>query len=207
MKLEAMMEHLQRHQEAKLEMNLQEKHLQAQLMFAQHAAAARASGSRLDSALFGNTDGQTYPAAQQAFSSHFSGTDPGEEEEDSDEEEDELVGPKEDNEVDDDDKEEEEEEENSPHQQAKRARLQQIAGFSFPPYTTSHLSAIKQMVESPPLGTKQEHEKEMESPAGHQAFTSPNGFTDWGYDEQFKQVSCLQFDCPDHINFAFLNLL
>lgn len=186
------MEHLQRQQEAKLEMNLQEKHLlQAQLLFAQHAAAARASGSRLDSALFGKADGQTYPAAQPALNSHLSRIDPDEEGEDSDSEEQEMVEPEEHDEMEEDDDDDEEEEENGPHQQVKKPRFQQVAGFPFPPYSTSQL-LVKQMAESPPSVTKQEHEeKELRSPAGQQAFTSPNGFADWGYDEPFKQVSCL----------------
>ncbi|KAG7231097.1 hypothetical protein INR49_027137 [Caranx melampygus] len=88
-KLEAVMEQLQRQQEAKLEMNLQEKQLlQAQLLFAQHAATARAAGARLNPALF-----------------------------------------------------------------------------------------VKQ----------EREEKDLSSPVGQHAFTSPNGFTDWGYDEPFKQ--------------------
>ncbi|KAI4825830.1 hypothetical protein KUCAC02_021495 [Chaenocephalus aceratus] len=125
-KLEAVMEQLQRQQEAKLGMNLQEKHLlHAQLLFAQHAAAARASGSRLDPALFGKPDGQTYLAAQQAYNSRI---DPDEEDEDSDEEEQEM-------------------------QQYK----------------------------------EEQEETELLSPAGQQAFTSPNGFADWGFDESFKQ--------------------
>ncbi|XP_044048914.1 AT-rich interactive domain-containing protein 3A-like isoform X2 [Siniperca chuatsi] len=184
-KLEAVMEQLQRQQEAKLEMNLQEKHLlQAQLLFAQRAAAARASGSRMDSALFGKAEGQIHQAAQQALNSHLSRIDPDEEDEDSDEEEQEMVEPEENDEVEEDD----EEEENGPHQQAKKPRLQQVAGFSFPPYSTSQSSAVKQMSESPPSAIKQEHEeKELQSPAGQQAFTSLNGFADWGYDEPFKQ--------------------
>ncbi|XP_039987838.1 AT-rich interactive domain-containing protein 3A-like [Xiphias gladius] len=179
-KLEAVMEQLQRQQEAKLEMNLQEKHLlQAQLLFAQHAAAARVSGSRLDSALFGKADGQTYQEAQQALSSHLSRMDPDEEDEDTDvdeQENDELVD------------DEEEDEENGLHQQAKKPRLQQVPGFPFPPYSTSPSPAVKQTSESPPPATKQEHEeKDLLSPAGHHAFTSPSGFTDWGFDEPFKQ--------------------
>ncbi|XP_051239056.1 AT-rich interactive domain-containing protein 3A-like [Dicentrarchus labrax] len=183
-KLEAMMEHLQRQQGAKLEnLNLQEKHLlQAQLLFAQHAAAVRASGSRLDSSLFGKADGQTYQAAQQALNCHLSRIDPDEEDEDSDEEEQEMVEPEE------NDDEDEDEENNMPHQQVKKPRLQQVAGFPFPPYSTSHSSVVKQMSESPPSAIKQEEEeKELLSPAGQQAFTSPNGFADWGYDEPFKQ--------------------
>lgn len=184
------MEQLQRQQGAKLEMNLQEKHLlQAQLLFAQHAAAARASASRLDPALFGKAGGQTYQAAQQAFNNHLGRMDPGEEDEDSDEEELGMVEPEE-NDEEEEDEEDEEEEENGPHQQAKKPRLKQVAGFPFPPYSTSHSSAVKQM--SPPSAIKQEHEeKELVSPAGQQAFTSPNGFADWGYDEPFKQVSYL----------------
>ncbi|XP_035520268.1 AT-rich interactive domain-containing protein 3B-like [Morone saxatilis] len=184
-KLEVMMEHLQRQQGAKLEMNLQEKHLlQAQLLFAQHAAAVRASGSRLDSSLFGKADGQTYQAAQQALNRHLSRIDPDEEDEDSNEEEQEMVEPEEN----DDEDEDEEEENNMPHQQAKKPRLQQVAGFPFPPYSTSHSSVVKQMSESPPSAIKQEEEeKELLSPTGQQAFTSPNGFADWGYDEPFKQ--------------------
>ncbi|XP_059191397.1 AT-rich interactive domain-containing protein 3A-like [Centropristis striata] len=191
-KLGAVMEQLQRQQEAKLEMNLQEKQLlHAQLLFAQHAAAAaRASGSRLDSALFGKADGQTYQAAQQALNSHFSRMDPDDEDEDSDEEdeEQEMVDPGENDEVedDDDDDEEEEEMEGGPLQQAKKPQLQQVAGFSFAPYSTPQSSAVKQMSESPAIKQEQE-EKELQSPAGQHAFTSPNGFTDWGYDESYKQ--------------------
>lgn len=182
------MEHLQRQQEAKLEMNLQEKHLfHAQLLFAQNAAAARASGSRLDSALFGKADGQTYQAAQQALNSHISRIDPNEEDEDSDEEEPEMVEPEENDEVEEDD--DGEEGDDGPHHQAK-PRLQQVAGFPFAPYSTPRSSAAKPMSESPLLAIKQEQEeKELLSPAGQHAFTSPNGFADWGYDEPFKQVS------------------
>ncbi|XP_049929598.1 AT-rich interactive domain-containing protein 3A-like [Epinephelus moara] len=184
-KLEAMMEHLQRQQEAKLEMNLHEKQLlHAQLLIAQHAAAARASGSRVDSALFGKADGQTYQAAQQALSSHLSRTDPDEEDEDSDEEGQEMVEPEENDEA----EENNEEMEDGPHQQAQKPQLQQVAGFPFPPYSTPQTSAVKQMSQSPPPAIKQEHEeKELLSPAGQHAFTSPNGFADWGYDEPFKQ--------------------
>lgn len=185
------MEHLQRQQEAKLEMNLQEKHLlQAQLLFAQHAAAAaRASGSRLDSALFGHPDGQMYPSGQPALKSHLSKADPDEEDEDSEEEGQGVADPEEQDEVEDDDDDEEDEEEGSPHQLAKKPRFQSVAGFPFPPYSAPQLSAVKQKAESPPSVIKQEQEeKELQSPAGQQAFTSPNGFCDWGYDEPFKQV-------------------
>ncbi len=198
------MEQLQRQQGAKREMNLQEKHLlQAQLLFAQHAAAARASASRLDPALFGKADGLTYQAAQQAFNNHLSRMGPGEEDEDSDDEEQGMVEPEENDEVEEDEEDEEEEEEIGSRQQTKKPRLQQVAGFPFPPYSTSQSSAVKQM--SPPSAIKQEHEeKELLSPAGQRAFTSPNGFADWGYDEPFKQVSYL---CrPNQRQYCFSSL-
>ncbi|XP_054476156.1 AT-rich interactive domain-containing protein 3A-like [Anoplopoma fimbria] len=190
-KLEAVMEQLQRQRSAKLELNLQEKHLlHAQLLFAQQAAAAAAgaSGSRLNSALFGKADGQTYLAAQQALSSHLSRMDPDEDDEDSDEEDQGMVEPEDNDEVEEDDEEEEEEVEDGPHQQVKKPGLQQVAGFPCPQYSTPHSSAVKQMSESPPLAIKQENEeKELQSPAGQHNFTSPNGFADWGYDEPMKQ--------------------
>ncbi|XP_032379770.1 AT-rich interactive domain-containing protein 3A [Etheostoma spectabile] len=188
LKLEAVMEHLQRQQEAKLEMNLQDKHLfHTQLLFAQHAAAARASGSGLDTALFGKANGQTYQAAQQAMNSHISRIDPTEEDGDSDEEEQELVEHEENDEMEEDD-DDGEEGDDRPDQLAKKPRLQQVAGFPFAPYSTPRSSAVKPMSESPLLPIKQEQEeKELLSPAGQHAFTSPNGFADWGYDEPFKQ--------------------
>nr|XP_020476780.1 AT-rich interactive domain-containing protein 3B-like [Monopterus albus] len=180
-KLEAVMEQLQRQQEAKLEMNLQEKHhLQAQLLFAQHAAAARAPGFKLDSALLGKANGQTYQAAQQALSSYLSRMDPSEDEEDSDEEEQDVL----ENEV----EEEEEDQQNGPHLQVKKPRLQQVPGFPFPRYSTSQPSAVKKTPESPLSAIKQEHEqRDLLSPAGQHPFTSPSGFSDWGCDEPFKQ--------------------
>ena len=183
------MEQLQRQQAAKLDLNLQEKQLlQAQLLFAHHAAAARASGTRLDSAIFGKLDGQTYQAAQQALNSHPSGIDAEEEDEDSDEEEQEMLEPDENDEM-----EEDEDEDSGPYQQQeKKPRLQHVPGFSFSPYATAQSAAVKQLSASPPSAIKQEpEEKELLSPAGQHSFTSPNGFADWGYDEPYKQVSYL----------------
>uniref|UniRef100_UPI003AB090C9 AT-rich interactive domain-containing protein 3B-like n=1 Tax=Centroberyx gerrardi TaxID=166262 RepID=UPI003AB090C9 len=187
-KLEAVMEQLQRQQEAKLELSRQEKHLrQAQLLFAKHAAAARASGSRLDSALFGNgRDGEPYHTAQQTMNSKI---DPElvkeERDEDSDmdddDEERDIVEPEENDEV------EDEEEENGPQHQVKKPRLQQDPAFSFAPYSTSHPPAVKQLTASPPAVKQEPDEKDLLSPVGQHSFTSPSGFADWGYDEPFKQ--------------------
>lgn len=183
---------MQRHQEAKGEMNLQEKHLlQAQLLFAQHAAA-RAAGSKIDSALFGKADGQAYQAVQRALDNHFSRIDPDDEYEDSDEEEQEMV----ENEGMEDDEEDEAEEEIGLYQPTKKPRLQQVPGFPFPAYSMSQPSGMKQMSRSPPSEIKQEHEeKDQLSPAGQKAFTSPNGFSDWGCDEPFKQVGYGRLHC------------
>lgn len=194
-KLEAVMEQLQRQQEAKLEMNLQEKQLlQAQLLFAQHAATARAAGARLTPALFGKADGQAFQDVQQALNIHLGKMDPGEDDGDTDDEEREMVEHDEMDEDEDDDDDEDGEEENGPRQQAKKPRLQQVPGFPFRPYPTSQAAAVKPMSGSSPPAVKQEREeKDMSSPVGQHAFTSPNGFTDWGYDEPFKQVSYLSF--------------
>uniref|UniRef100_A0A3Q1GGZ5 AT-rich interactive domain-containing protein 3 n=1 Tax=Acanthochromis polyacanthus TaxID=80966 RepID=A0A3Q1GGZ5_9TELE len=162
------MEHLQRQQEAKMEMNLQEKHLlQAQLLFAQQAAAAaRASGSRQDSALFGK--------AQQALANHLSRMDP-EEDEDNEDSDEELLDPQ-------DNKEEEDEE------QAKRPKLQQSSGFPLQRSSTSPTAAVERMPEFPPSAIKEEREeKNLMSRAGQHGVTSPGDFADWSYDEHFKQ--------------------
>lgn len=194
------MEHLQRQQEAKVDVNLQEKHpLQAQFLFAQQAAAARASASRLNSALLGGPDIHAFPGAHQGFLRQQSGVDPQEEEdgEDSDKEgQDEMVDEEEHDEVEegDDDNDDEEddgglgdEQENDP-EQAKRPRFQPAAGFPFLPYP----SAEKQTEPSLPAVSKQEQEeKEIEFPPGPQAFTSPNGLADWSFEERYRQVSPL----------------
>lgn len=179
------MEQLQRQQGAKLEMNLQEKQLlQAQLLFAHHAAAARASGTRLDTALFGKADGQIYQAAQQAMNSHPTGIDAEEDDEESDEEEQEMMEPEENDDMDED----EDDDNCGPYQQQeKKPGLQHVPGFLFPSFSAAQSAAVKQ--QSPPSAIKQEpEEKELLSPAGQRSFTSPNGFADWSYDEPFKQV-------------------
>ncbi|KAM3842503.1 AT-rich interactive domain-containing protein 3A-like [Diretmus argenteus] len=198
-KLEAMMEQLQRQQEAKQEMDLQETyHRRAQLLFVNHAAAAAAalrtagSGSR-DSVLFGKGgDGDTHHTAAH---SHLSSVDPGLEKEkreygsDVEDDEQEMVEPEKNDKV-----VKEEEEEKGPQHQAKKTRLQQdpacVTPFSLPPYSTSHPPAVKQLATSPPppSAVKQEPEdKDLLSPMSQHSFTSPNGFADWGYDEAFKQ--------------------
>ncbi|XP_051916142.1 AT-rich interactive domain-containing protein 3B-like [Hippocampus zosterae] len=181
LKLEALMEHLQRQQVAKQDMNLQEKHLlQAQLLFAQHAATtARAEpGSRPE--LFGKADGLT----QHAMNSHLSRVNTGEEQEDDDDDDD-------DGEDGDDALADEEEmgadtEDSESHKEAKKLRLQQVMGPPFNSCPGLQPAAGKSSPPPlPPVAIKQEQEeKEVLSPVGAPAF---NGFTDWAYDEPLKQ--------------------
>ncbi|XP_021163156.2 AT-rich interactive domain-containing protein 3B isoform X1 [Fundulus heteroclitus] len=174
-KLEALMEQLQRHQGANLEMNLQEKHLlQAQFLLAQQAAAAaaRASSSRPDSAPFGKADGQIGQVTQHVRSSPLVKVEPKQENKDSGGEEQEMLEPEEEDELGD--------------EADEKIRIQQVSGFQ--PYAASLPSAVQQTSEPSPSAVKEEHEeKNLSPPVGQNAFTSPNGLADWGYDELFKQ--------------------
>uniref|UniRef100_A0A3P9IXQ0 AT-rich interactive domain-containing protein 3 n=1 Tax=Oryzias latipes TaxID=8090 RepID=A0A3P9IXQ0_ORYLA len=169
-KLEAVMEQLQRQQEAKMEMNLQEKHLQ--LQFAQKAAAAGTSWFRPD--LFGTAGGRIYQSPPQVLSSGLRRMDSKEDDEVSDEEEQEVLVP-----------EENEEEEGD---EAKKLQLQQMS--SFQPYSGClQPKAVEQNSTSPPSAVKQEQEEKnlSSSPVGEHSFTSPSGFAEWSYDEPYKQ--------------------
>ncbi|KAM4618216.1 AT-rich interactive domain-containing protein 3B-like [Polymixia lowei] len=196
------MEQLQRQQEAKLEMDRQEKHLhQAQLLFARHAAAVGSPASRLHSKFFDKGgDAKTYRAGQQTADSNLSRIYPENEKEvkregsddDDDDDEQEMAEAEENDELEEEEEEEEEEEKNGPQPLVKKPRLQQESACSFPfslcAYSTSPSLAAKQSTTSPPLTVKQEpdDDKELLSPS-QQSFTSPDGFADWGYDEPFKQ--------------------
>ncbi|KAM4734392.1 AT-rich interactive domain-containing protein 3B-like isoform 2-T2 [Anableps anableps] len=173
-KLEAVMEQLQRHQGAKLEMNMQEKHLlQAQFLLAQQAAAARESGSRPDSVLFGEADGPIHHTTQRALSNPVNKTELKQENEESDGEAQEMLEPEDGDEFEDEGDE-------------KKMRLQHVSRFQ--PYSTSLPAAVEQMSEPSPSAVKKEQEeKNLLPPVGQTTFTSPNGLADWGYDELFKQ--------------------
>ncbi|XP_014828960.1 PREDICTED: AT-rich interactive domain-containing protein 3B isoform X1 [Poecilia mexicana] len=160
-KLGAVMEQLQRHPGAKLEMNLQEKHfLQAQFLLAHQAAAARgAGGSRPDPLLCGEPDGpihQTVPNQRE----------PKQESEDSDGEQREMLEPGEGDEL------EEEGDE-------RKMSFQHVSHFQ--PY-----SAELKSEPSPSAVKEEQEEKNLLPPAGQSSFTSPSGLADWGYDELFK---------------------
>ncbi|XP_033823651.1 AT-rich interactive domain-containing protein 3A-like isoform X2 [Periophthalmus magnuspinnatus] len=198
LKLEAVMEHLQRQQGAKLEGSLQEKQLQ--FLFAQHAAAAaaaRANAARIDPALFGKGTQMFHTQHMSSMSAPEMERDEDEEDEDSEEEEPGLPGQglqgqsmmghglqgPGDHDDGEDDGDEDEDEEVNPD--LKKPRLQPLPGYNYPPFPTSQASTGGQMSGSPPSAIKEE-DKEALSPAG-QSFTSPNGLSEWGYDESFKQ--------------------
>ncbi|XP_077566914.1 AT-rich interactive domain-containing protein 3B-like isoform X2 [Stigmatopora nigra] len=165
LKLEALMEQLQRQQEAKQDLNLQDKHLlQAQLLFAQHAAVAAAARAQ--------SGGRPDPFAKQAGKDHLGGVNVGEEEEDDE------------GDIGDDDDSEDEMAVNVDNEQAQNPRLQQVPSLPFIPYS----DPVAGKSSLPAVTVKQEEEeKELASPVGPPAYTSANGFTDWAYDEPLKQ--------------------
>ncbi|KAJ8002578.1 hypothetical protein DPEC_G00160360 [Dallia pectoralis] len=201
-RLEAVMEQLQRHQEAKLEMDRQEKHLrQAQMMF------ARVTGASLDSAFPGKrVEGAGMDRTPQmgrspavvggnnsyanSLSAVYRGSENGE---------DELGGQGSDEEEEDDQEERVEGEENSDDDDdgaemehshmAKMSPLHPERSFSsFPLYSTSPSEVSKHRAVSPPMNLKRESEEKDLSPTERHSFTSPNGFGDWSFDDgPFKQ--------------------
>ncbi|XP_061077075.1 AT-rich interactive domain-containing protein 3B-like [Conger conger] len=203
-KLEAVMEQLQRQQQARLEMERKERHMrEAHIMYAQQVAAqqailaaARASGSALGSAVLGKGLGRMVPGAghQLRVSNQSSVESEREEEEDrgrgsEEEDEDEEM-------MEDDDGSEEDEERAGAGLEYLRKQtlaLQQggvphMPSGPYPPYSSSSPSAPGvPRGPSPPVRVKQEPEDEGRSPPGPHMSASPNGQADWAYDEQFKQ--------------------
>ncbi|XP_062318481.1 AT-rich interactive domain-containing protein 3B-like [Osmerus eperlanus] len=182
-RLGAVMEHLQRQQEAKLQLEREEKHLrQAQLAFAKHVAAARVSGAPLDSTFRGKSIERTRTEQQQTGDRHQSsiGYENEEDEHGSEGEDDE-----EDDDMDDEEHSEGEEGEDALALNLKKPPLQQKPIFSFTPFSTS--LPTDQPASSPPMTFKQEPEEKELSPIDQHSFTSPNGLTDWSFDEQFKK--------------------
>uniref|UniRef100_A0A4W5MBR4 AT-rich interactive domain-containing protein 3 n=1 Tax=Hucho hucho TaxID=62062 RepID=A0A4W5MBR4_9TELE len=198
-RLEAVMEQLQRQQEAKLEMDRQEKHLrQAQMMFTKHVAATRNTGAPLDSAFLGKRVegtgtgrtpqmGQRQTEAGGSNANTQSGVDRENREEglggegsEEDEEEEERMEFEEENSEEDDD---------GGHM-TKMSPLQQNSSLSssFPLYSTSPSAAAKHSAASPPMNLKRESEEKDLSTTEQHSFTSSNGFGDWSFDDgPFKQ--------------------
>ncbi|XP_038855124.1 AT-rich interactive domain-containing protein 3B-like [Salvelinus namaycush] len=197
-RLEAVMEQLQRQQEAKLEMDRQEKHLrQAQMMFIKHVTATRNTGVPLDSAFLGKRvegtgTGRTPQMGQQQTEAGGSNSNTqrvvhrenGEEElggegsEEEDEEEERMAYEEENSEEDDD----------GGHM-TKMSPLQQDSSLSsFPLYSTSPSAAAQHSAASLPMNLKQESEEKEQSTTEQHPFTSSNGFGDWSFDDgPYKQ--------------------
>uniref|UniRef100_A0A8C3AWN0 AT-rich interactive domain-containing protein 3 n=1 Tax=Cyclopterus lumpus TaxID=8103 RepID=A0A8C3AWN0_CYCLU len=192
MKLEAVMEQLQRQQQARLEMERKERKLrEAHIMYAQQVAAqqailaaARASGaSFMGKGLAGVVPGGGLPPRVSNQSSV-----------DSEREDDEDRGR--DSGDDDDDNEMMEGDEGSDEDEGSASgleflrkqtlALQQSASRIVARPFGSYSASAPQRAASPPIRVKQEPDEGL-SPAGPHSATSPNGQADWGFDDHFRQ--------------------
>ncbi|XP_018600747.1 AT-rich interactive domain-containing protein 3B [Scleropages formosus] len=210
LKLEAVMEQLQRQQQARLEMERKERHLrEAQIMYAQQVAAqqailaaARASGTPLGATFLGKDPERGTPGGgQPVHGPNQSNMNPGRNNKedlgrDSQGEEDEerQMEADEGSEEEDDDEEEERSGEGAGGLEYLRKQslaLQQSTPHPptrpYPHYAPSALALGPRSVSSLPVKVKQEPEEESLSPGGPPSSTSPNGQGDWSSDEQFKQ--------------------
>ncbi|XP_039468940.1 AT-rich interactive domain-containing protein 3B isoform X1 [Oreochromis aureus] len=192
MKLEAVMEQLQRQQQARLEMERKERKIrEAHIMYAQQVAAqqailaaARASGaSFMGKGLPGGIAGGGLPPRVSNQSSV-----------DSDREDDEDRGR--DSGDEDDDNEMMEGDEGSDDDEGSASGLEflrkqtlalQQNASRIPARPFGSYSALApQRAASPPVRVKQEPDEGL-SPAGAHSATSPNGQADWGFDDHFRQ--------------------
>ena len=208
MKLEAVMEQLQRQQQARLEMERKERRLrEAHIMYAQQVAAqqailaaARASGAGfMAKGLSGAVPGAVaLPRVSNQSSVDSEREDEEDRGRDSMEEEDEE-------EMMEGDEVSEEDEEDAEARGAsgleflrKQTLALQQSSARMPPARpfASYPAQAPQRVTSPPVRVKQEPDESL-SPAGPHSAASPHEQTDWSYDEQFKQVSALA--CPPRI--------
>lgn len=211
------MEQLQRQQQAKLEMEQKERHLrEAHILYAQQLAAqqaimasARAQGAPLTPEFFNRSSlervpkGHLGPPASRV--STQSSVDSAREEDDEDEmdrgrgsageedEDDELMDAEEGS--------EDEENEGLEFLRKQSLALQQagvgVSSYPFPVYAASP-SAAKKRAQSPPPKVKDEPE-DSPSPTEQHSFTTPNGLSDWSFDESIKQV------CVVSISLLFLS--
>ncbi|KAK5934819.1 AT-rich interactive domain-containing protein 3B-like [Pseudochaenichthys georgianus] len=190
MKLEAVMEQLQRQQHARLEMERKERKLrEAHIMYAQQVAAqqailtaARASGA---ASFMGKSLGVPGVMLPPRVSNQSSVDSEREDDEDRGGEEDED----DDNEMMEGDEGSEEEEGSASGLEFLRKQtlaLQQNASRIPPRPFGSYSASAPQRSASPPIRVKQEPDEGL-SPAGPQSATSPNGQADWGFDDQFRQ--------------------
>lgn len=192
MKLEAVMEHLQRQQQARLEMERKERRLRdthlmyTQQLAAQQAILAAAQASALGSAGKAQGHGERLDEVSRGMDS---GDDDEDVDADNDDEDEPMV-----------DEGSEEDDDDGPVSGLEFLRKQTLAlqqsamARQFTGYAASAAPGTRiQRVDSSPIRVKQEPEDDL-SPAGPQTATSPNGQADWGYDEHFKQVRMKE--CP-----------
>ncbi|XP_049573062.1 AT-rich interactive domain-containing protein 3B [Syngnathus scovelli] len=195
MKLEAVMEQLQRQQQARLEMERKERKLrEAHIMYAQQLAAQQAilAAARTPGANFmGKGLAGVVPPPPPPRVTNQSSVD-SEKEDDEDRGRD-SAEEDDDNEMMDGDERSDEDGENGggagglEFLRKQTLALQQSAARMPParPYGSFAASA-PQRAPSPPVRVKQEPDEDL-SPAGAHPAASPNGQADWSFDEHFRQ--------------------
>lgn len=204
-KLEAVMEQLQRQQQAKLDMERKERHLSeahilyAQQLAAQHAimASARAQGIPMNPEYFSHSSREQVlksshgpPTRVSTQSSVESAQDAEDEEEmnreqasagEEDEDEEMMEG---------EDGSEDDVGEGLEFLRKQSLALQQqgvgIASYPYPVYAASP-AAAKKRAHSPPPKVKDEPEGSP-SPTEQHSFNTPNGLADWSFEDSIKQV-------------------
>ncbi|XP_077445889.1 AT-rich interactive domain-containing protein 3B isoform X2 [Stigmatopora argus] len=202
MKLEAVMEQLQRQQQARLEMERKERKLrEAHIMYAQQVAAqqailaaARASGANFMGKGLAGLAAPLAPPPPPPPPPRVSNQSSV----DSEKEDDEDRGRDSADEDDDDDHEMMDGDERSDEDEGgavggleflrkQTLALQQGAGRVPPPRPYGSFAAsAPQRPPSPPVRVKQEPDEGL-SPAGAHLATSPNGQADWSFEEHFRQ--------------------
>lgn len=193
MKLEAVMEQLQRQQQARLEMERKERKLrEAHIMYAQQVAtqqailaATRASGACfMSKSLAAGIPGTGLPPQVSNQSSADSEKDDDDDDRgrDSGDEDD-------DNEMMEGDEGSDEDDVSTSGLEFLRTQtlaLQQNASRIPARPFSSYSASAPQRPASPPVRVKQEPDEGL-SPAGTQSATSPNGQAEWGFDDHFRQ--------------------
>lgn len=193
MKLEAVMEQLQRQQQARLEMERKERRLrEAHIMYAQQVAAqqailvaARAGGAGFMAKGLGGGVPGGGPLSRVSNQSSVDSEredeeDRGRDSGDDEEEEEMMEG--------DEGSEEEQEGSASGLEYLRKQTLALQQGASRLPARpfASYSASAPQQASSPPVRVKQEPDESL-SPAGPNSAASPNGQADWSFDDHFKQ--------------------
>ncbi|KAL0167453.1 hypothetical protein M9458_035675, partial [Cirrhinus mrigala] len=191
-KLEAMMEQLQRQQQARLEMEHKERRLrEAHIMYAQQVAAQQAilAAARASGAGFVGKSLIVGPGQQPRVSNQSSL--------DSEREDEEERGRDSDEDDDDDgmmEGDEGSEEDDRPASGLEFLRKQtlalqqgaiRMAGRPFGSFSDPAAAADAQRAPSPTVRVKQEPEDDL-SPVEQPSASSPNGQADWSYEDHFK---------------------